>query len=412
MNCWRQRARLFLLSLLLFANSCADPAPPAAFVPVRVATLRDEEIVQSRRFSGSIEPLQTTSLAFKLAGTVQSLHRPPGHERDVQVGDTLTKGTVIAELEEGDLRRAKLSAEAKVAQLQARVATARDNLSIATRNFERFVNSAGSVSKVARDDADARRVSAAGELAAAEHALADAQVQLDQATDDYANRQLIVPFEQATVAEKRIERGERVQSGVPVFKLIDISTVHVRFGVPDTMVGDVNIGGSGEDKVMLGQRLRIVADAFSGRALEATVTKIAQADPQTRTFMTELTLANPVLPDGQRLLKPGMIVTVVVGADRDRELMLIPLRAVHRGSSPDELIAYEAVVENGREVARARKVMLGGVYNNAAELVPAASELRAGARVIVTTGERPFDSALVRIMEDNAASPATLPEAK
>ena len=83
------------------------------------------------------------TLAFKLPGTVQSLYRPPGLDRDVQVGDTLAKGTVIAELDEGDLRRAKASAEARVAQLEARVATAKDNLEIATRNLERFDNAAG-----------------------------------------------------------------------------------------------------------------------------------------------------------------------------------------------------------------------------------------------------------------------------
>ena len=124
-----------------------------------------------------------------------------------------------------------------MAQLEARVATAKDNLEIATRNFERYANSAGSVSKAARDDADARRVTAAGELAAAEHALADARVQLDQANDDYVNRQLIVPFDHATVAEKHIEPGERKAAHEVAFRLIDISTVHINFGVPDTMIG-------------------------------------------------------------------------------------------------------------------------------------------------------------------------------
>jgi multidrug efflux pump subunit AcrA (membrane-fusion protein) len=95
-------------------------------VPVVVKVLAPEKVAVSRRFSGSIEPLQTTSLAFKLAGTVQSLYRLPRLDRDVQVGDTLAKGTVIAELEEGDLLRAKTGAEARVAQLEARAPTAKE----------------------------------------------------------------------------------------------------------------------------------------------------------------------------------------------------------------------------------------------------------------------------------------------
>ena len=83
-------------------------------VLVLARILQPEEIVVSRRFSASVEPLQTTALAFKLGGTVQSLYRPPGLKRDVQVGDVLAKGAVIAELDEGDLRRAKTAAAAKL----------------------------------------------------------------------------------------------------------------------------------------------------------------------------------------------------------------------------------------------------------------------------------------------------------
>ena len=107
--------------LVLPMGGCKKPPGAATTVPVKVKILEPEDIAVSRQFSASVEPLQTTSLAFKLAGTVQSLHRPPGLNRDVQVGDTLAKGTVIAQLDEGDLRRARASAEAKVAQLEARV---------------------------------------------------------------------------------------------------------------------------------------------------------------------------------------------------------------------------------------------------------------------------------------------------
>jgi multidrug efflux pump subunit AcrA (membrane-fusion protein) len=127
-----------------------------------VKALKPEKISVSRRFSGSIEPLQTTSLAFKLSGTVHSVYRPPGLDRDVQVGDTLAKGTVIAELDEGDLRRQDECGGEGRAQLEARVATARETLAIASRNLERFDSSAGSVSRVARDEVEARRVAAAG----------------------------------------------------------------------------------------------------------------------------------------------------------------------------------------------------------------------------------------------------------
>jgi RND family efflux transporter MFP subunit len=394
-------------------SGCDNHQPALAPVPVIVKVLAPEKITVSRRFSGSIEPLQTTSLAFKLSGTVQSLYRLPDLDRNVQVGDTLAKGSVIAELDEGDLRRAKAGAEARVAQLEARVATAKETLTIATRNLERFDNSAGSVSKVARDEADARRVAAAGEVEAAEHALADARVQLDQAIDDYANRKLIVPFDHATVAEKNIEPGERKAAHEVAFRLIDISTVHVNFGVPDTMIGAPAIEQPPVERVYLGQELVLTADAFEGRALKAAVTKIApEADTTTRTFLTQLTLVNPESVAGQRLLRPGMIVSVLVGANLDREAMLLPMTAIHQGRSNDELMVFEVGSENGRDVVKTRKVSLGGVFNNQVEVLAQESDVRPGSRIAVTTSERLTDGIHIRVMPENTDSAMALPEAK
>jgi multidrug efflux system membrane fusion protein len=413
---WPAARRSFCLGLagcllLPAAAGCKKTAEVHAAVPVRVKVLAPEEINVSARFSGSVEPLQTTQLAFKLGGTVQSLYRPAGVDRDVQVGDVLAKGTVIAELDEGDLRRAKASAEARVAQLEARVATAKDNLEIATRILQRFNNTSGSVSEVARDDAASKRVAAAGELEGAEHALADARVQLDQANDNYANRQLIVPFDHATVAEKHIEPGERKAAHELAFRLIDISTVHVNFGVPDTMIGNPAVISSVE-RVILGQKLPVTADAFEGRTLTGTITKIApQADAQTRTFLTQLTLTNQETAPGQPMLRPGMIVTVRVGAEKDRNVILLPMAAIHRGRAPDELVVYEvASGDGGIDAVRQRKVALGGIYNNQVEVLPDVSEVRAGSKVVVSTAERLTDGISVRLTQDDTSSMATLAE--
>ncbi len=404
----------FIGSLIMGAMvGCQKQPKENAPVPVRVSVLQPEEITVSSRFSGSVEPVQSTDLAFKLNGTVQSLFRLSDLNREVQVGDTLAKGTIIAELDEGDLRRAKVGAEARVAELEARVATAKENLTIATRNYERYANSAGSVSQAARDDADARRVSAAGELETAEHALADARVQLDQANDDYINRQLIVPFDHATVAEKHIEPGERKAAHELAFRLIDISTIHINFGVPDTMIGMPALDTAAIQRVFLGQALPITADAFEGRTLTGIVTKIApEADPKTRTFLCQLTLPNQEVAPGQLLLRSGMIVTVRVGAQLDHQVMLLPMAAIHQGRSPDDLMVYEEVVENGCEMVRTRKVSVGGVYNNEIEVLSTGSDVHAGSKVVITTAERLADGISVQEMQDDTDSAASLTEAK
>ena len=159
--------------------------------------------------------------------------------------------------------------------------------------------------------------------------------------------------------------------------------------------------------------MTVTAEAFEGRTLPATVTKIApQADPQTRTFLTQLSLANQEVTPGQLLLRPGMIVTVRVGAKNDRRVMLLPMVAIHQGRFADELTVYEALQEKSGDVVRKRKVSLGGVYNNQVEVLPAGSEVHAGSRIVITTAERLSDGAAVQPLPDNPGSSDTLPEAK
>ncbi|MBX3463287.1 MAG: efflux RND transporter periplasmic adaptor subunit [Planctomycetes bacterium] len=368
-----------------------------------VKVLAPEPVASSRRYSGSVEPLQATSLAFKLAGTVHSLHRPAGLDRDVQVGDTLAKGTVIAELDAGDLVRARTGAAARVALLEARVATARETLAIATRNLERFDSSAGSVSKVAGDEVRARKVAAAGELQAAEHALADARVQLEQAIDDYENRRLVVPFDRATVAAKSIEPGERKAAHEVAFRLIDISTVHVNFAVPDTMLGFAGLPASGQ-RVTLGRQLAVTADAFEGRSCMGSVTRIApEADPITRTFLVQLTLPNPTTDEGQPALRPGTIVSVAVETDRGREALLLPMSAIHDGGPAGGFVVYEVVEAHGDTYAMRRPVAVGSCYDNQIEVITEGSGVGPGSRIVVTTSERLSDGLLVRVLSGRAA---------
>jgi hypothetical protein len=107
-----------------------------------------------------------------------------------------------------------------------------------------------------------------------------------------------------------------------------------------------------------------------------------------------------------------MIVSVHLGGQLDRKVMLLPMAAIHQGASPDDLIVYEQIAENGHDVVRTRKVVLGGVYNNEVEVVPAGSEVHAGSNIVVTTAERLCDGMTVRVIQNNTESAATLAEAK
>ena len=108
-----------------------------------------------------------------------------------------------------------------------------------------------------------------------------------------------------------------------------------------------------------------------------------------------------------------MIVSVRVGAQLDRKVMLLPMAAIHQGASADELMVYEVVVENGRDVVQGEEgVASAASTTTRSRSCPTGSEVQAGSRIVVTTAERLTDGMSVRVMQDNTDSAATLAEAK
>lgn len=438
-----------VMSILL---GCGKEAEKPALPAVKARDLRLETISLGTRFSASVKPRVAMDLSFKVAGTVQSLHavKTPSATRDVQPGDTLAKGTVIARIETRDYEQAQASAEAALGQAEAAEKQAQAGhgqaqalarqaeagllqakaklestaleLKLAEQNWTRYQEmSPETISEKEREDARARRDQAAAEhsamgqqvrvaeqqvqaaeqqvLAAQQQAraaglqVASARVSLAAAQDRLADCSLLVPFDDATVAQVLVQTGERVAAGVPAFKLIDISTVHVAFGVPDIMLGEPATGAS----IRIGDRLDLAADAYPGERFTGTVTRIAPvADANTRTFLTELALENPKGPQHpQGRLRPGMIVRIRV--KQDMQVLLLPMTAVQRGAGPEDMVVYAVTgPDTGAKVSR-RRVVLGGLHNNQVEVL-AGSEVREGDRVVTAGASLVTEGQTVRVI--------------
>jgi multidrug efflux system membrane fusion protein len=157
----------------------------------------------------------------------------------------------------------------------------------------------------------------------------------------------------------------------------------VAFGVPDTRIG----------QFQLGQRVAVMADAFHGEQFSGQITKISPAaDLRTRTFAVEVTINDP------KQLKPGMVVTILVG--QQEAMVLVPMTAVERGATVDDLTVFAVVEENGRPTARRRAVRLDRVYDNRIRLVEGpGSQVKAGDAIVVTGAFRLTDGQPVRVYD-------------
>lgn len=378
-----------VLFAVLLGCQRREAVPPLPFA-VQVATLKREPITSETRSSATVRERQRIELSFKVPGTVASLLQVPGTDgrlRDVHEGDTVTGDPrrPLARLDDSDYRRKRTVSEERVAQAQAKQRAATAAVTAIRANYERIksLREHGSVAQQTYDDTLARKDAAEADLEAAKREVIAATVAFQQADDDWKKCSLEVPISQAVVSRKFIEGNERVPGGQPVFEIMDLSRVRVAFGIPDIKI----------KRFQLGQTVSVAADAIPEERFTGRVTKIAPAaDLRTRTFEVEVTIDEP------KGLKPGMVVTIIVG--RREEVTLVPMTAVQRGSTAAEFAVYTVADENGQKVARRRRVQLDGVYDNRIRLVEGGgSEVGEGDVIVVTGAFRLRDGQAIRVLE-------------
>ncbi len=390
---WSYRASVWGLLLLAAAQLGCRPAAVEEQSPVavQVTTVKLEDFATEMRYSATVKELQKADLSFKVAGTVQEMYQVTetggGGTRDIQVGDCVPPGAVLAKLDEADYRRRLSAASERLAKAESQRVAAMADADLAAKELARreTLSAQGAAPLENLDMAKGRRIAADAAVVSAERDIEAARIEQAQAQDDLNNCALAVPqMGLACVAQKYVERNERVGPAQNAFLVIDVSKVRVAFGVPESLVGNLEMG----------QELRIVAESLDGQKFSGSVTKISPAaDLRTRTFLVEVTIDEP----GK--LKPGMIVTISVG--ENRRGMLLPMTAIQRGHSCSGFAVYRVVTEGNASLVRECPVELDGVYDNRVHCVSSpTSEIAEGDVVVVVGAWRLCDGQSVRVLQE------------
>ena len=360
---------LFLGPLL---PGCSPPAPSAqAATPVRVTRVQPVSGTEGLRYSASIEPRAQTSLSFQSQGQVTEIllfQKPDGSVREIQLGDPVVSGELLARLDESGYRD-------KVKTAASQVAVALAGRQKAEADFRRASNLFATQSITAPDYDQARK-----EYQTALAQTAGAQAGLDEAELALQHCTLSAPWP-GVVLQRNIQIGQLVDAQIQAFTVADVSSVKAVFGVPDIILKDVRIGTP----------LALQTDAYPGRKFAGRVSAVSPAaDSQTRVFEVEVTTPNP---DGA--LKIGMIGSLVL-PEESRPSLVIPLGAVVRDpANPNAYAVYVVETRNEESIAVARTVELGRVVANE---ISVTSGLRPGERLIVNGATRVIGGKPVHII--------------
>jgi RND family efflux transporter MFP subunit len=330
------------------AAGCGSEKKPAAQAPTPVTMAEVQQYAggEGVNYSASINPYEQISVAFKSGGYVTSILQRKGADgrtRNLQQGDFVKKGMVLATVRESDYRHA-------LEQYQGQVTQAQAGLLKSQQDFTRAQNlyNANALTQPDFDGAKAQLDSSQGTLTTAKAALAQAQQAL-------ADCELRAPSD-GQILSRNIEVGTLAATGTPAFTMGETSVVKAVFGIPDTVLPSVKLGQSQSI------RTETYPQSFEGR-----VTAISpQADQKSRTFQVEVTV-----PNMGDLLKSGMVATLNLGqAKLPAPLLVVPLSAIVSPSDGSNSFNVFVVVREGeKEIARRRAVQPGPAFGNMVSII-------------------------------------------
>jgi len=398
-------------------------------VPVKVAAVELNTGTSELRYSATIIPRTEVQLAFNVGGYVDALRKVRGVDgklRDIQEGDVINVGTVLARVRQSDYQVKFKEAESQASQARSGINVSKAQYEeavsgIASSNaqlveaeaaymkakldFDRAENlfASRSMTKADFDSAKAQY-----DMTSAKVAAARSQVHVIQAKADSARANIDVVQARSSGAEavvqetqiplhdtelrsplngvvlqKSVEKGTLVSSGDKAFVVADTSSVKAVFGVADIAVAEMKPGS----------KLSVKSESMPGKEFEGQITAVfPAADSKSRAFNVEVTIANP-----EYLLRPNMIVSLRVGAKQTTTAQpVVPLNAVIKSKSNANGYAVIVVAEDGgRQLARIRDVKLGESFGNS---VAVAEGLKQGDRVIITGGTMVNDGDQVKVI--------------
>ena len=349
---------IFGASLSACTNEQHKKESNSEAVPVVVGGVQKLHERESISVSGTVStPYSPAQLSFLVSGKVIFV--------GPREGESVKKGQVLASIDPPDYRLPLAAAKAQADQAHIgyeraedefrRMKMLYDSKSLAANDFQKY--------KAAYDSA----------MQQYEQAIASEKLSRKRLTD----ATLYAPTS-GYIAKRSIEPGDTASAGRVVFEIVQMDPVEVNVGVPET---DVHM-------LRIGQKADITVPALPGKSFQGTVRVInVSADPNTRTYMTRVSVANT-----EHSLRVGMIAEATIRGDRTVSMVTLPGDAVVRDAQgatqvyvyyPDQKRVYAKRVEIGAAVNK-EVAIKSGLSGNELIVLAGQAKLRNGLTVSAT----------------------------
>ena len=302
------------LLTVLMVCSCSEKEGNGAKAPTRVKTevAGAAAAANQQQYVGIVEEREATAVSFTGMGVVRRVL--------VSEGQTVSRGQLLAEVDDTQARNLLSGAEAAMAQ--------------ADDALERYtmLHDAGSLPEVQWVEIQSKVAQAKSQLAVAKKNLADCR--------------LVAPVN-GIIGRKYVGAGETAMPSQAVVTILDISSVKVKVAIPETEISGINPSTAST----------ITVEAAQAMVRGGHIEKGIQADALTHTYDVRINVEN-----GNRKMLPGMVASVKFIAESTQSITgkLLPVTAVQKDAD-GSLFVWTVAADS---TAHREKVSIGANQGN------------------------------------------------
>jgi RND family efflux transporter MFP subunit len=287
-----------------------------------------------------LRPIETVEVRARIEGDLIGVY--------VREGERVRAGQVLARFEASEQESGRTSADADRVAAESDLATAQWNLEQTTELFR-----AGAVSE--RDFKAAQQG-----VTAARARLAAAEARVRATGSQLRDTRVLAPTS-GVIADKRVENGEHLSRGAPLFTLVRSDVLELAAAVPARQANGVRVG----------QRVHFTAD---GRSFDGKLARVSPTvDPATRSVSVYVQI-----PNASGALKGGTFASGRVVSRTIPSTLVVPATAIRQSADEGKTYVYRLA---GRNIDVAPVQI--GVVDERAGMAEVLDGLAEGDRVVV-----------------------------
>lgn len=318
------------------SNSKAEGRNKA--IPVTVATVHTEQVLDGIRAVGSLVPNEEVELASETSGKVESVL--------FKEGATVRKGEVLIKVNDDDL-------QAQLKRLDFQKKTLGEKL-----ERQRILFAKEAVSRENFDQVQTEYNMLLAEIEALNVKISRASIK--------------APFS-GVIGFRYVSEGSYLQPNTKIAKLVDYNTLKLEFSIPEKYVG----------LPLSGKKIYFQTENNTKRYEASIYAAEPKVDQATRTIMLRALFDN-----ARAELRPGMTIRVTIPTSEAADILMIPTEAVIPSAEGKSVW----LVQNGKPISQPIETgvrlekdieVLKGLQQGDSVIITGIMQMRDGANIVI-----------------------------